>query len=246
MTRNLASRLRGVARYPRRSPATFVVLILLAINGIVVGGLMSEPAADRLLADISTNLDNLDHHPFRAMAGSLLVADVHGTLFGNVTTIGFGIGVCMAVLERRIGTVRAVGVTLLGHVGATLLTAAVLIAAIHSGTYPEDTRYTLDYGVSYASMAAIAAVTPLLPGLLRPLWALGCLLYPFSSVRWYGDLPDFTTIGHVSAALIGLGAGFAFMSRRRPDPARPPAGTALAPTAPGPLPEGAGNGRAEP
>ncbi|MFI6582261.1 rhomboid-like protein [Embleya sp. NPDC050493] len=246
MSRNPASHLRDLVGYPRRSPATFAVLILLAITGVVVGRLMSETDADRLLDDISTNLDNLHHHPLRAMAGSLMVADVHGTLAGNVLTIGFGLGVCMAYLEQRVGTLRAVGVTVLGHVGATLVTAVVLIVAIDAGTYPPETRYTLDYGVSYASMAAIAAITPLLPGRLRPWWALGCLLYPFSSVRWYGDLPDFTTIGHVSAALIGLGSGYLFSGRLRPAaPDAAPADAALPPTA-DPLPEVAGNGPAQP
>ncbi|MET7303286.1 rhomboid-like protein [Embleya sp. NPDC005575] len=245
MSRNPASHLRGLVGYPRRSPATFAVLILLAITGVVVGRLMSETAADRLLDEISTNLDNLHHHPVRAMAGSLMVADVHGTLFGNVLTIGFGLGVCMAFLEHRVGTLRAVGVTVLGHVGATLVTAVVLIVAIDDGTYPPDTRYTLDYGVSYASMAAIAAVTPLLPGWLRPWWALACLLYPFSSAQWFGDLPDFTTIGHVSAALIGLGSGFLFSGRLRPASRQVPAGAALPPAA-DVLPEVAGNGTAQP
>ncbi|WP_424638285.1 rhomboid-like protein [Embleya sp. AB8] len=242
MSRIPTSPLRSLVGYPRRSPATFAVLILLGINGIVVGWLMSATASDRLLDEISTNLDNLDHHPLRALAGSLLVADVHGTLTGNVLTIGFGLGVCMAFLEHRIGTLRAVGVTILGHVGATLVTAVVLIVAIHAGTYPEDTRHTLDYGVSYASMAAIAAVTTLLPGRMRPWWALACLAYPFSSAQWYGELPDFTTIGHVSAALIGLGSGFLFTGRFAPVPVPAPV------PAPGPFAaaEVAGNGPAEP
>ncbi|MEU0934386.1 rhomboid-like protein [Embleya sp. NPDC005971] len=244
MSRNPASQLRGLVGYPRRSPATFAVLFLLAITGVVVGRLMSETAADRLLDEISTNLDNLHHHPLRAMAGSLMVADVHGTLLGNVLTIGFGLGVCMAFLEHRVGTLRAVGVTVLGHVGATLVTAVVLTVAIDAGTYPEDTRYSLDYGVSYASMAAIAAVTPLLSRWLRPWWALVCLLYPFSSVEWFGALPDFTTIGHVSAALIGLGAGYLFSGRLRPAP-RPELADVGLPPAATVLPE-AGNGSAQP
>ncbi|WP_406281934.1 rhomboid-like protein [Embleya sp. NBC_00896] len=233
MSRSPARYLRGVVDYPRRSPATFAILVLLVVNGIVVGRLMSDARADRLVEAISTNLDNLDHHPVRAMAGSLLVADTHGTLFGHLLTIGFGLGICMAFLERRIGTLRAVGVTLLGHVGATLVTAVVLIAAIDAGTYPQDTRYALDYGVSYASMAAIAAITPLLPRALWPWWALACVVYPFISAQWFGALPDFTTIGHFSSALIGLGSGFLFAGRLRPGPRHP-------------LPEAAGDGTAEP
>ncbi|MYV99266.1 rhomboid-like protein [Streptomyces sp. SID3343] len=210
-----ARHLRTLALYPRRSPATLSILALLLVDGFVVGHLMSQARADHLVEAISTNLDNLDDHPVRVLAGSLLVADVHGTWFGNLLTIGFGLGVCMAFLEHRVGALRAVGVTLLGHVGATLVTAVVLVVAIRDGTYPQATRHTLDYGVSYASMAAIAAVTPLLPRLLRVWWAGFCLLYPFMSAQWYGDLPDFTTIGHVSAALIGLGSGFLFVGRLR-------------------------------
>jgi hypothetical protein len=214
--RTFARHLRALARYPGRSPATFSILALLLVDQIVVGHLMSQASADHLVEAISTNLDNLGEHPIRVLAGSLLVADVHGTWLGNLLTIGFGLGVCMAFLERRVGALRAVGVTVLGHVGATLVTAVVLVVAIRDGTYPQATRHTLDYGVSYASMAAIAAITPLLPRPSRVWWAGFCLLYPFTSAQWYGELPDFTTIGHVSAALIGLGAGFLFAGRLRP------------------------------
>ena len=36
------------------------------------------------------------------------------------------------------------------HLGATLITSAVVAMATDAGTYPADTRHSLDYGVSYA------------------------------------------------------------------------------------------------
>ncbi|MEU9120897.1 rhomboid-like protein [Streptomyces sp. NPDC048506] len=201
----LGRSLRAFARYPRHSPATAAYLVVLAVDTVVVKRLLPEATAGRILHEISTNLDNLPRRPFTSLFGSLLVVD-HGTWLDYLLVIGLGLAVCLALLERRIGTRRALAVVLLGHVGATLITSVIVAEATHVGTYPLAIRHALDYGVSYASSAAVAAITPLLPRLARPWWVVGAVVYPLTAADWYGRLPDFTTIGHVSAALIGLTA----------------------------------------
>ncbi|GAB2702588.1 rhomboid-like protein [Kitasatospora kifunensis] len=208
---------RGLADYPRRSPAAFGYLVLLAVDTLVVKHLLAAATADRLLLGISTNLDNMGRHPIGSLFASLLVVD-DGSWLDYLLIVGVGLAGCLALLERRLGTVRAVGVVLLGHVGATLVTTAVITVATRNGTYPVELRQTLDYGVSYASIAAVGAATVLLPRWARPWWAAAAVLYPLSSASWYGSLPGFVTIGHVSAALIGLTAavtGTAIARRRQ-------------------------------
>jgi hypothetical protein len=197
-----------VVGYPRASPATLTYLALLAVDTVVVNHLLSSVTADRILAAISTNLDNLPRHPFTTLFGSLLLVD-DGTWLDNLLVVGLGLCVCLGLLERRLGSLRALGAALSAHVGATLITSVVVAMATDAGTYPAGIRHSLDYGVSYASIAAITAVTPLLPRRGRPWWAAAAVLYPLTAADWYGWLPDFTTIGHIAAALIGLTAGFA-------------------------------------
>ncbi|WKX09483.1 rhomboid-like protein [Streptomyces sp. NL15-2K] len=205
--------LRAVVQYPRRSPATLTYLALLTIGTVVVKHVLPGPTADRIFEAISTNLDNLPRHPVTTLFGSLLVLD-DATWLDNLLVVGLGISVCLALLERRLGALRALGAALLAHVSATLITLVVVSIATRAETYPADSRHALDYGVSYASIAAVAAVTPLLPRRGRPWWCAVAVLYPLTAAQWYGWLPDFTTIGHISAALIGLAMGFAMFRTR--------------------------------
>ena len=195
--------LRSAAAYPRRNPAAFGYLLLLTVDAALLRRVLSASDGARLRQDISTNLDNMGRHPLRSLFGSLLVVDP-GSALTFLLVVVVGLAVCLALLERSIGTRRAVALVLAAHVGATLTTTAVIAVAVGAGTYPQATRHALDYGVSYASIAAVAAVTPLLPRRLRPWWAGVAVLYPLSRAEWYGALPDFTAIGHCTAALIGL------------------------------------------
>ncbi|WP_329585811.1 hypothetical protein OG500_33935 [Kitasatospora sp. NBC_01250] len=194
---------RALAGCPRRSPATFGYLVLLLVDTLVVKQLLSAATADKVLLAISTNVDNMGRHPVGSLLGSMLVVD-DGSWLDYLLIIGVGLAGCLALLERRFGSLRAVGTVLAGHVGATLVTTAVITVATRNGTYPQEVRHTLDYGVSYVSIAAVGAATVLLPRWARPWWAAAAVLYPLSSADWYGRLPDFVAIGHVSAALIGL------------------------------------------
>ncbi|WP_407285351.1 rhomboid-like protein [Streptomyces sp. BP-8] len=203
----LGRSIRALTRYPRRSPATLGYLVLLAVDTLVVKRVLPESTAGRILQDISTNIDNLPRHPVTSLLGSLLVVD-RGTLLDYLLTVGLGVAVCLGFLEHRIGAPRAFAAVLLGHVGATLVTSGVVAMAIDAGTYPPDIRHALDYGVSYVSIAATASITPLLPRRARPWWAAVAVLYPLTAAEWYGRLPDFTTIGHIAAALIGLTVAF--------------------------------------
>jgi hypothetical protein len=199
--------------YPRRSPVTAGYLILLGVTHLLVSYALTPSARTRLVLDISTNLDNLRHHPIRSLVASMLVADTGASVLDNLLIVGLGIAVCLAWLERRAGSLRAAGVFVFGHLAATLVAALVLVIAIHGGTYPRELEHGLDYGVSYGSITATAAVAWYLPLAARVVWAPVCVLYPLTAATWYSWLPDFTTVGHMAGALCGVAAGYALHRR---------------------------------
>ncbi|MFJ3234610.1 rhomboid-like protein [Streptomyces sp. NPDC086787] len=207
----LSGLLRAARAYPRRAPLTLAYVCLLLISHAWVRyGLSAERAAD-VLRYVSTNLDNLRSHPVAALLGSVLFFD--GTLtdvssvdfVGTLITLGLGVCCFLAWVEYRLGRRRAVAVFLGGHVAATLLTAVVIVVALRQGWYPEAVRHAPDFGISYGAQTVLAVGTLALPRRGRLPWAAFVIAWPFGGVIWTGPLPDFTTLGHLIAAVIGFG-----------------------------------------
>ncbi|MFI8260960.1 MULTISPECIES: rhomboid-like protein [unclassified Streptomyces] len=204
--------LRAVRGYPRRAPLTLAYVCLLLAGHVWVDQVLSADRAATVLGHLSTNLDNLQDHPVSALLGSVLffdgtLTDVTSTDFVG-TLITFGLGVCcfLAWAEHRWGKRRAVAVFLGGHVAATLLTAVVITIALRHGWYPTAVRQALDYGVSYGAQTVLAIGTLALPRRGRLPWAAFVLAWPLGGAEWTGGpLPDFTTIGHLTAAALGFG-----------------------------------------
>ncbi|MFJ9774984.1 rhomboid-like protein [Kitasatospora sp. NPDC101157] len=216
--------------YPRRSPLTLVYVLLLLLGHAWVEYGLSGPQADDLRGYISTNLDNLHDHPVRALVGSALLydgtlTDIASTGFGGtLITLGLGIVVGLAWAERRYGTPRAAAVFLAGHVGATLITAPVILLALDQGWYPADVREASDYGISYGAQAALAFAVLALPRWARLPWAAFVLAWPLAGDHaWPGPIPEFTTVGHLLAAALGFTLAAATAHRRTT--ALAPAGT---------------------
>ncbi|MFI6157259.1 rhomboid-like protein [Kitasatospora sp. NPDC051170] len=209
--RPLPRLLHFLRTYPRRSPLTLCFVVLLAVGHFWLQDHLSPERADDLRAYVSTNLDNLPDHPVRAMIGSALLYD--GTLTdvtdpgfgGTLITLGLGVCGCLAWVERRWGSLRALGVFLGGHVLATLLTAVVILFALHQEWYPEDVRAASDYGISYGAQTVLAVAVLAVPRWARLPWAAFVVAWPLSGdSEWPGPLPDFTTVGHLLAAALGF------------------------------------------
>ncbi|MFI0357540.1 rhomboid-like protein [Actinomadura sp. 9N407] len=188
------SRVRGTAAY----------LALLLATHIAVFRLVSPATKDDILRAISTNLADMTWTAPLRLVGSALVADTSGTILDNILVIGLGIAVCLSALERRLGTLRAFSIFATAHVLVTLIVLAVVAVATHTGRYPDEIRYELDYGVSFGALGAIGAVTYLLPKWLRIPWAAIAVLYPLTAADWYGLLPDYSTLGHALSAATGV------------------------------------------
>ncbi|MFE1173777.1 rhomboid-like protein [Streptomyces sp. NPDC058773] len=210
-----------------RSPVTAGYTVLLLATHLWCTAVLSTAEAQRLLLGVSTHLDNLHDRPLRVLAGSMLFFD--GTLtdlaseafVGTLITLGLGVAVCLAWLERRYGPGRAYGIFVLGHLAATLLTVPLIQVALAHGWYPESVRHAPDFGISYGAEAVLATGALLLR---RGRWfaAAGVVAWPVLGGDWSGVLPDFTTVGHLLAAAIGFVCG-AFLLRTAPRAAPAPA-----------------------
>ncbi|MFD5408959.1 rhomboid-like protein [Streptomyces nojiriensis] len=207
----LGGLLRAVRGYPRRAPLTLAYVCLLLVGHAWVGHGLSADRAATVLGYVSTNLDNLQDHPLRALLGSALffdgtLTDVTSTDFvGTLITLGLGVCCFLAWVEHRWGKARAAAVFLGGHVAATLLTAVVITVALRHGWYPAEVRQAVDYGVSYGAQTVLAIGTLALPRRGRLPWAAFVLAWPLGGADWSGPLPDFTTVGHLIAAALGFG-----------------------------------------
>ncbi|MGW2920605.1 rhomboid-like protein [Streptomyces angustmyceticus] len=219
---------RALGTYVSRSPVTTGYAGLLLSTHLWCTAVLSTADAQRVMLGVSTNLDNLQDHPLRVLAGSVLFFD--GTLTeitseafaGTLITLGLGVIVCLAWLERRYGARRAYALFVLGHLAATLLTVPVIHVALAQGWYPESVRHATDFGISYGAETVLAA-SALLLRRARWLAAAGVVAWPVLGGDWSGTLPDFTTVGHLLAAAIGFVCGaFLLRAARRTGPAPVP------------------------
>jgi hypothetical protein len=207
----------AVARYVAAGRWTVGYLVVLLAVHVWMD--LADPSA--FVAWASTNVVNLGSHPVGALLASALI--VNGPLLdaGTVITLWLGIGGALWWVESRRGPARAAVVFLGGHVGGTLVTVPVILAAVRAGRYPEETRTAVDVGISYGAQAALAAVVVALPRWTRVPWVAFVYGWPLLDAEWSGLLPDFTTVGHLVAATIGFVLAATVLRTGRP---RSPAG----------------------
>jgi hypothetical protein len=162
----------------------------------------------QVVESLSTNSHNLADHPVNALLASAFVLDpADGPVFTGIALAA--VAVCLGAVEREVGSWRAAGVALVGHVGATLVTAAVISA----GVYPGDLSRVTDLGVDYVAFASAGAAAALVPGVLGAPW-LGLLVaYPLVTAEWFGLVPEFGAVGHVAAVALGFGGGAVALHR---------------------------------
>ena len=98
-----------------------------------------------------------------------------------------------------------------GHVGATLLVAAGLSAAVTHGWLPMSVARAPDVGMSYGATAVLGALTPAIPRRWRPTW-IGWWLAVAVAVVGVGT--DFTDVGHLLALTLGMVVATRFGSPR--------------------------------
>ncbi|MGW2251046.1 rhomboid-like protein [Kitasatospora sp. NPDC001660] len=186
---------RAVRWYVRSAPGTFVWLAILLVTTLVIDR-VSPRVAHHILERRSTNLHHLEVAPVQVLFSSALWIEGGGWFFYFVLY-----NVFHAPAERWLGTLRWLAVVVIAHVGATYLSEGVLYWAIRHGLSPHRAFYTLDVGVSYALAGVVAVLTYAFARPWRHVYAAGVLVF-----YGYGLVQsrDFTSAGHVTAALLGL------------------------------------------
>ncbi len=180
--------------YVKSSPATFLYAVVIMLTTWIVAG-SNQRLASALLRDQSTNLSNLRHHAIDVLLRSAFWS---GSSYA-LPTIAL-LAVVLAPAEFWLGTRRAILVFAIGHIGATLLTAAGLQLALHFGRAPQGIERTIDVGVSYGTVCVAGVLAYRLPAPWRYAWAAGLLGVFGLKAGLSGDFADY---GHVAAVLLG-------------------------------------------
>lgn len=181
----------------RLSRVRITLVYAAALTAVSVALVVRGPRVrEHVVGLTSTNLHNLGHGHLATLFGSAFITDAGPMWFwlpGLVCLLA------LAELIWRSGRMALVFVT--GHVGATLLVAAGLTAAIEVGWLPLSISRASDVGVSYGAVAVLGALTAAVPRQWRPVWIAWWLPIGIVSAA-LGE--DFTDVGHSIALVLGM------------------------------------------
>jgi hypothetical protein len=125
--------------------------------------------------------------------------------------------VCLLALGELIWRSRGLVVAFaVGHIGATLIVAVGLAAALEAGWLPMSVARASDVGVSYGAVCVLGALTASIPSRWRAVW-IGWWL-GVAVVAALGA--DFTAFGHILALLLGIRLSFQLPSTAHWSPIR--------------------------
>jgi hypothetical protein len=115
--------------------------VLLAISCAILW--LGPHAHDVIVQHASTNLHNLSRGHLGTLLGSALVVDA-GPLYFWLPFL-----TCLlALAELHLRTIRLIVAFVVGHIGATLVVAAALAAAVEFGWMPMSITRVSDVGMS--------------------------------------------------------------------------------------------------
>lgn len=168
--------------------------VLLAISCAIL--VLGPHAHDVIVQRASTNVHNLSHGHVGTLLGSALVVDA-GPLYFWLPFL-----TCLlALAELHLRTIRLVVAFVVGHIGATLLVAAALAAAVECGWLPTSITRASDVGMSYGALAVLGAMTAVIPRPWRAAWVGWWVAAGITSAAIGGD---FTDAGHTVAVILGV------------------------------------------
>ncbi len=170
------------------------VAVLLAVSFAIM--VLGPHARDVIIQRASTNLHNLAHGHIGTLLGSAFVVDA-GPMYFWLPFL-----TCLLIVaELQLRTIRLMLAFLVGHVGATLVVAVALAAAVEFSWLPVSIARASDVGMSYGALAVVGALTATLPRRWRPAW-VGWWIAAGITAAIMGD--DFTDAGHTVAVILGL------------------------------------------
>ncbi len=118
-----------------------------------------------------------------------------------------GLMCLLALAELLWRSGRLVVAFAVGHIGATLLVAVGLTAAVELGWLSADVTRATDVGMSYGASAVLGSLSAAIPRRWRPAWT-GWWLAVAVAVVAVGR--DFTDAGHAVALVLGMLASTRF------------------------------------
>ncbi|WP_202514989.1 rhomboid-like protein [Streptomyces sp. SID161] len=185
----------AVRAYVRSAPGTYVWLGILFVTTVALHHMPAE-FEEHFLRHRSTNIHELSRSPVRVLVASAMWIEN-----GNWLPYAFLYTVFHAPAERWLGTARWLAVCALAHVLASLISEAMLLAAIRKGVAPQEAVYTMDIGVSYA----LAGVIAVLGYRIAAPWRYAYLVAVAAVFALpLAAAPSFTDFGHFLAVLLGL------------------------------------------
>lgn len=138
----------------------FTVGYVAALASVSTTILMHGPQVHaQVIRHASTNLHNLAHGHLGTLWNSAFVID-EGPLYFWLPCLAC----LLAVAELQLRSLRLTVAFVVGHIGATLLVAAVLAGAIEIGWLPWSISRVSDVGMSYGALAALGALTAAILG----------------------------------------------------------------------------------
>jgi len=190
------------------------LLYAATLAAVAVGVAHLRPQVQQsVMRQVSTNLHNLGEGRIGTLISSAFVNEagpVYLWLPGLVALLALG----ELLWESR----RMVLAFVIGHVGATLLVAAGIAAALTAGWVSSSIVDATDVGMSYGAVAVMGSFTAAIPRRWRAGWAGGWLAVAFGSVVLSGG--QFTNVGHAVALVLGMAVGARFGAPRRWTPPR--------------------------
>lgn len=181
----------------------FTVGYVAALASVSTTILMHGPQVHaQVIRHASTNLHNLAHGHLGTLWNSAFVID-EGPLYFWLPCLAC----LLAVAELQLRSLRLTVAFVVGHIGATLLVAAVLAGAIEIGWLPWSISRVSDVGMSYGALAALGALTAAIPGPVAAGmdWLVGIAgLGDCDHRRWFHRCRPHgcVAVGHVSDCLL--------------------------------------------
>ena len=183
-----------VSRLARVQFTVGYAALLLAISSAIL--MLGPHWHDVIVEHASTNLHNLARGRVGTLLGSALVVDA-GPLYFWLPFL-----TCLlALAELHLRTIRLVVAFLVGHIGATLVVAGALAAAVEFGWMPVSITRASDVGMSYGALAVLGAMTAVIPRRWRAAWVGWWVAAGIASAIIGGD---FTDAGHTVAVILGV------------------------------------------
>ncbi len=164
--------------------------------------MLAPRAQDRVISHASTNLHNLSHGHVGTLFVSAVVIEA-----GPIYVWLPGLMCLLALAELLWSSGRLVIAFALGHIGATLLVAVGLTAAVEFGRLSADVTRATDVGMSYGASAVLGSLSAAIPRRWRPAWT-GWWLAVAVAVAVVRR--DFTDAGHAVALVLGMLASTRF------------------------------------